>query len=586
MLTAVRSSHRGFRPVRFSDGFNIVVAEQSPGSTEKDSTNGVGKTALLEIINFCLGGNVEKEHVLSEAALAGWDFTLDLTLGGRPYSATRALNDASFVVLQGDFGGWPIQPTLDKEAGHHFLETKRWTKLLGSLVFDLPVTSKSVSWGPSFRSLISYYTRFRRDAYLDPTKHMEHQALVDVQVNTAFLLGLNWEYPIEFHKLKDTEKKLEGTKKLAEQGILPELGGSPGKLTADRFSRLRELESLRSQLKTFRVHPEYEQLQSSADRLTKEIHDSVEDATVFSRLIQTYGTNLEEEKDVDPSQLLRVYEEAGVVFPELLKKSLSELQKFHKGLIANRREFLEVEISRLEDALGDARGRIQVLSDDRSKVLEILSSHGALEEFSLLQSRATALENEVAELSTKIDQLTAFEKGKTKLDAEAKELLRRTTLDLRERMKAVLQDPIQFFAANTAALYDVPGSLSIDPKEGGYRIEVSMEREKSQGFGHMKIFCYDLMLAQVRAPLGDKPGFLFHDSFIFAGVDPRQRARALKLALKDSRQRGYQYICTMNLDSLDGLDLDKETRREIDERTRLRLGDSDPSLRLFGFKFG
>jgi len=44
---------------------------------------------------------------------------------------------------------------------------------------------------------------------------------------------------------------------------------------------------------------------------------------------------------------------------------------------------------------------------------------------------------------------------------------------------------------------------------------VEIERSGSQGIDSMKVFCYDLVLAQLWSQREGKPGFLIHDSMIF-----------------------------------------------------------------------
>lgn len=56
------------------------------------------------------------------------------------------------------------------------------------------------------------------------------------------------------------------------------------------------------------------------------------------------------------------------------------------------------------------------------------------------------------------------------------------------------------------------------------------------------------MLAELWSTNKYSPGFLIHDSTIFDGVDERQRALALELAEKESRERRFQYICMLNSD--------------------------------------
>jgi uncharacterized protein YydD (DUF2326 family) len=55
MIRKVSANQSSFRTVEFNPGFNIVIAERTKESTRKDSRNGLGKTTLVEIIDFCLG---------------------------------------------------------------------------------------------------------------------------------------------------------------------------------------------------------------------------------------------------------------------------------------------------------------------------------------------------------------------------------------------------------------------------------------------------------------------------------------------------------------------------------------------------
>lgn len=72
-----------------------------------------------------------------------------------------------------------------------------------------------------------------------------------------------------------------------------------------------------------------------------------------------------------------------------------------------------------------------------------------------------------------------------------------------------------------------------------------------------------------------------HDSAIFADVDSRQIASALTLAERESKRHGFQYICTMNHDSVPRDDLGG---LDFDGHVRLRLTDATDDGGLFGFR--
>jgi uncharacterized protein YydD (DUF2326 family) len=80
-----------------------------------------------------------------------------------------------------------------------------------------------------------------------------------------------------------------------------------------------------------------------------------------------------------------LYEEAGIIWPEGVRKRLEEVESFHRRLVENRRAFLDTELARLERAVGIRTEEVRGYSDRRSGMMAILNSHGALAEYAELQ---------------------------------------------------------------------------------------------------------------------------------------------------------------------------------------------------------
>ena len=87
-----------------------------------------------------------------------------------------------------------------------------------------------------------------------------------------------------------------------------------------------------------------------------------------------------------------------------------------------------------------------------------------------------------------------------------------------------------------------------------------------------------------RYPYGIGPGFLIHDSHLFDGMDSRQVGHALQIGAETAAKYGFQYIVTLNSDTLELPDV----RRSFDPSPYLlpiRLTDATESGGLFGFRF-
>src|ERR1039457_6930304 len=97
MIKRISCDQESFKESSFKPGFNIIIAERTEKSTDKDSRNGAGKTSLVEVIHFLLGNTPKKNSLLRVKELEDWTFTLDLTLNGKDYSVSR--NTKNFKVV-------------------------------------------------------------------------------------------------------------------------------------------------------------------------------------------------------------------------------------------------------------------------------------------------------------------------------------------------------------------------------------------------------------------------------------------------------------------------------------------------------
>ncbi|MCP5045744.1 MAG: DUF2326 domain-containing protein, partial [bacterium] len=357
-----------FKEVRFKEGFNIILAERTKEATKKDSRNGAGKTTLIEIIHFCLGASTRKNAGLRVKELKDWTFILDFSLGGKNYTVYRNTLDFAKVKVEGDLSGSPVKTVYDETEKKHVLSVKDWNVLLAYLVFGVPVELLERNYSMTFRSLISYFLRRGVGAFQSPFKHYPQQKEWDVQANNGFLLGLNWEYAGDFQVLKDNERTLNELKKAANQGLLTGYVGSTGQLEAERVTLEDGIDRLEKQLKSFKVHPQYFEIQEESNALTGEIHNIANRGTLNRQILEKYEDSVVQEKDVAVSKVTRVYEEAGMVFPGGVLKKLDEVSDFHNQLIRNRKEYLNAEIKRIAREIEEQGLRLERLSNKRAEL--------------------------------------------------------------------------------------------------------------------------------------------------------------------------------------------------------------------------
>jgi uncharacterized protein YydD (DUF2326 family) len=583
MIHAVRCDQPQFKDVEFFAGLNVVLAERSAEASDKDSRNGLGKTTLIDVIHFCLGAKADKKNRVMAKPLKNWTFSLDLDLREKRYTVSRNTAAPKRVILDGDFSAWPVKPKVHKDSGTMFMSNPDWIDALGWLMFDLPSNADDRKYHPSFRSLITYFIRRGRSAFSDPFVHEPKQKEWDKQIHNAYLLGLSTDHVSQAQEIRDRANTLKELKKAGEAGTFPELVGTIGQLETDKVRLEQKVERTAEQLRTFRVHPQYQEVQDRADVLQSSIRKLNGDNAGDQAMHTFYEESLWQEEAVDNSKVARIYSEAGVTLPELVLKRLDDVQTFHRQVVANRRNFLQAEMARLSQATTMRTEEIRALSEERASLLGVLQTHGALAEYSEMQSLHGQHQAQLERVLQRIQTLKQVEQGKTTLRIEQEQLQLLTAADYEER-RTVREKAIALFNGFSEELYKRSGRLIIDvgPK-GGFRFGVDIERKDSHGVEQMKVFCYDLVLTELWAANQVNPGFLVHDSGLFADVDERQRAQALELAARESTAKGFQYICCLNSDTLPINDFTKDFK--IDQHVRLRLSDGTESGGLLGVRF-
>lgn len=568
-LLSLSANKPSFHTVRFNKtGVSLIVGKkENPGiKDEKKTYNGLGKSLIIQLVHFCLGSNEVEEFAKK---LPGWEFSLEFEVDGVPLVAKRRTDKQGEITLNGK------ETSLDKFRIH-----------LGERLFHL---DKTVKW-LTYRSLISRFIRPRKSSYLSYNDFVQKEQDYAKQLNTAYLLGLDFERIAKKLALKeqlDTTDKLR--KNIESDDIFRSYFHDDGDVDIDIVDLEEQISRIEYRLKHYMVAEDYEKIRREADEVSARLRIFKNQSTALKNAVRNIEKSLAIQPDIPKDTILKLYEDARMSLHEMVVKRVEEVETFHNKLLSNRTKRLIEEKRMLLEQLRDVDLEKVVLGKKEDELLQYLNTHGALEEF-------TALNNQLSNLKTRLNKLKTYkdilQEYKNRLAAIKIEFEKENieTNNYLNQIKSVIDNNRSLFRSFSREFYDnKPGGIEIDNNDGvnkqRFNITAKIQDDASDGIGEVKIFCFDWMLLESRH--NHKINFLFHDSRLLANMDPRQRTILFRQAYKHAVAGGFQYIISANEDMLESIRgyFEPDQYQAIIERNKiLELTDKSDETRLLGIQ--
>ncbi|MGR6520920.1 DUF2326 domain-containing protein [Rhodococcus erythropolis] len=551
MFIRLSANHDEFTPINFKPGFNAIIAERAQDSTEQDSRNARGKSTLLMLMNYVLAGNLDKS--LRPLAAEGWEITLTLEMFGGTVTATRALaNGRKLTIVANGSAREVLGPWLFE--GQIALD--EWKDVLGLALFQLEPNVEDVTGGISVRTLLSYV--IRTDPPKDPLKIVAQQGATSSRQHVAFLLGLDWEVVHDLAGINKGLKQIEAITAASREGLVSTLRPE-GELVFERATFKNEVDEWQQRISNFRILEDPNSLVARADELTAAISRLRDDAVVDRRMRELYRSSLADAQGA-PATALPVealFEAAGAILADGFKRQIIDIRQFHTSLLANRRTFLHSEIDSLDRRIADRTAELQQLDEQRDNALRTLDAGGALDELNAMRAELGEVQSRMAAIDLQIEQARELDSRREELKLEQSTKRNDATRGLansREKLDRIGDR----FSQKMSRLYGKDAALTVSVDDSGYKFTIKASGSSSAGVNRMTLFCFDLTMLEEGITTAHHPDFLVHDSSVFDGVDPRQRAGALHFAQEMVETTGGQYICTINSNDVPDEVLDQD----------------------------
>jgi len=582
MIDWINCDLETFKFIQFGSGLNLLLADKSNSSQSLDSRNAVGKSSLVEIVDFLLGSKADKKKTVVQApSIANATFSMQIRFTEEEkIVVSRSPAKRTEIWIQGDVSRWPIEPKFHEESGQHKMHIDDWRKFLGHVFFNLPLAGGS---HPSFRELFPYWARRDRDGgFAEVTRHNKNQQVGSKRLALSYLFELDWQIARRFELLRVEEQGLEQLRKNARKGLFDSYIQSSSRIRPELGREERRLANLTHQLANFKVVDEYEILSKEANRLSQELSTLNKNDLLNRKRLSQIETDLRNEDFTDQEKLHELYQEAGVVLPNLVKNRFKDVLIFHQKVVSNRQQHLSAERAELIEKLTTSIQQKTNIDERRADVMKLISAGGALDTFTEMQAELARATVRVEELKLKLSDAVKLEQSSTEMEARRLKLTAELQADISERQSTVIAAS-NLFSEIYEKLRSTTANLIVGTEKNGPQFETQADDQGSRGVHNTLIFAFDFTMAVLWSKKEAGPGFVIHDSHLFADMDERQASKALQVAIQICAENDLQYIVTMNSDAIpaDGLD---ESIQLSDHVMPVRLTDSEDGG-LFGFQF-
>lgn len=337
----IESPTRLIRKIEFKSGLNLII-DNTPTTEVKLTGNNVGKTTVLKLIDFCLGGNPSIIYTDTENKKDVYELVKDYLVENEIKISLTLVDD----LIDTD----PKEIVICR----NFLQRKKAIRTInGKEVLDkefedelqrLIMPDKKAE-KPTFRQIISHNIRYR-DEHINNTLKTLDKYTTDVEYETLylFLLGCIFE---------DGAKKLALVTKLKQEELFKERLEKKQTKSAYEISLSMiedEIEVLNDKKSKFNLNENFENDLEELNSIKYKINKSssvISKLRIRKELIEDAREELENSiSSIDLKQLEMLYSEAKMNIAGI-QKTFADLVEYHNNMLTEKSDFIASDLPSL-----------------------------------------------------------------------------------------------------------------------------------------------------------------------------------------------------------------------------------------------
>lgn len=557
----ISSPGKVIRDIEFHKGLNLIVDETPENTT--GTGNNVGKTTVLRLIDYCLGGDVDGIYRNPEDKHESYALVKDFLIGNNVIVTLILVDDldtpSKKVVIERDFKTG--RSSLIRINGKD-VTRKDFVAELESAIFPEVKTET-----PSFRQIIAHNIRIDNLRLENTLKTLTMGKNEEYEALYLFMFGCPNDSAARKTQLAqelDTEKKykrrMERNRSKNEYKAALSVIESDIEKLIERKDNLNINENLQldiNSLNALRAQINKVTSRTSLLSLRRELINE----TVESFDKQNFGE--------DVVQLEMIYKQASAYVPKM-QRTFKELVDFHNTMLENKKAFVAQELPSIQEEIESLSVELERLKEKETVMADKVLKSDTYEELEVIIVQLSELSRRKGEFESYISQIESAEKAiKEKCEEMEKIDDGLFTADFAQRLEAQRDKFNKIFSEVSHEIYDEQYIISyeVDTQKGNqlYKFHITDVANFSSGKKQGEISCFDIAYTV----FADQEGIpCLH--FILNDKKELVHGNQLNKFAEAVNKYNVQFVCSMLYDKLpSGLRKDEHVVVRLSQDSKL-----------------
>lgn len=488
----ISTPRKVIRNIEFHKGLNLIV-DDTPTINTQLTGNNVGKTTVLKLVDFCLGGEANeiytdfedkkskyeevKKFLIEQEVLITLVLTEDLD----------SMDDSKQIIIERNF----LQKSraIRNINGEPILEKNFENKLMSLLI------PNQKSEKPSFRQIISHNIRYK-DENINNTLKTLSKYTSDSEYETLylFLLGCNFNNGAKRQAILTKLKQEENYKNRLEKNQSKE----SYEIALTMLDN--EILELNKKKKSFNINENFEkdldELNKIKYRINK-ISSEVVKLGIRKDLIEEAKENIENSTtNIDLKQLKELYDEAKLNVSGI-QKTFEDLVSYHNTMIVEKLKFITEDLPSLNEKIKLENIELNKLLEEEKTMSEKIAKSDSFEELEKTITNINEKYRLKGEYENTISYINEVEENIKRLKNELSNIDNYLfSNEFKELLKLQITKFNKFFSAISNELYGESYVLGFseetNKKNQTFYKFSSFNLNMSSGKKQGEILCFDL----------------------------------------------------------------------------------------------